>query len=586
LFLFSISPLLDLVNSTVSGGYVVALAFICLLQYVLHMHRMKLARLEREQSQRDISGVEFQLSAAQRDRLLTTHENQVLRDFLNESDCNEALRNLLRRLAPSFDEGCAVCVRSRPAGWVIEESVGFSAAPAREIEVDDVFHSRLQRGEPVVLAGDLLRSSRLWESLPHSARTVIRELYLFGIGSQEELNGAFVTSGLVCSGGDWARQLESTARLLSAVSDSLRDRWRLESRQLELQWRDDMLFLRSIADRNFESPLRMIGEFIEQTALRIQADRVTLFLSSRNQPPHSQFSQLRALVRGGENFPAELIESWHASEERLAAAATAFSGPTHYSSGDLQKSGLKSPFGAAMLVSIAADTQRDRTIGLLVFTRRLEQDFSPPQQQLAAWSGSLLAELIPRVVNHAEVSRQAWIDSLTQLANRGSFDRQIAIEMETARASQAPLSLLLLDLDRFKSINDRYGHRCGDAVLRATAALVCDSLQNMRVGDSLVGRDPFVARYGGEELAVLLPRLPIEAARRIGETICADLARTPIEFEGEKIQVTTSVGLAAFPDHAESIDDLIATADTALYQAKSNGRNRLEVAERALTAIS
>lgn len=576
MILIPFSALIEFVHSSVSGGYVVALAVICLLQYVLHMHRMNLARRERDQCHRDMSGVTIELNAARRDRSLTTHENQVLREFLSESDCGKAVKGLLRRFAPNFDEGCAACLRSRPSGWTIEHSVGLSSTSAEGVEVDPVFHSRLLRGEPVVLTGELLRSSRLWGSLPHSARVKIRELYLFGVGSQDDLFGTFISTGLLSPGGDWPRQLESTARILSAVSGSLRDRWRLESRQHELQWRDEMLSLRSIADRNFESPLRMIGEFVEQAAAKIQADRATLFLSSRNQRP-----QFRALIRSGESLPAGLKEQWYQSEDRLAVTAMAMRKPAHYSADELLQSELNGSFGAAMLVPIS---QEERTIGLLVFTRRQEQDFSAGQQQLATWSGSLLAELIPRVVNHAVVARQARIDALTQLANRGSFDRQIAQELESARASRSPLSLLLLDLDRFKSINDRYGHRGGDAVLRATAALVRECVQNVRVVDRFLGASPFVARYGGEELAILLPRLPIEAARRLGESICSSLAGSRIDFEGVPISVTTSVGLAGFPDHADSVDDLVAAADAALYLAKTNGRNRLEVAELALTA--
>jgi diguanylate cyclase (GGDEF)-like protein len=90
-----------------------------------------------------------------------------------------------------------------------------------------------------------------------------------------------------------------------------------------------------------------------------------------------------------------------------------------------------------------------------------------------------------------------------------------------------------------------------------------------------------VARYGGEELAVLA-RLDRDAAARIGEFIRTRMEMQPIEFEGQQIRVTTSVGLATFPEHAESCDELIAGADAALYQAKLNGRNRLETARPAL----
>jgi diguanylate cyclase (GGDEF)-like protein len=439
-----------------------------------------------------------------------------------------------------------------------------------------VFHSRLVRGEPVVLVGDLLRASRLWATLPAGVRPKIRELYLFGVRGPDDLLGAFAVSGLLAPAGDWPRQLESTARVLTAVAGSLRDRWRLESRQNELHSKDEMLSLRSIADRHYESPLRMIGEYVEQAAAKIGAARAALFLANRDQA-----SQFRAMIRCGEPIPVHLKEQWYQHEDRLAVTGMSRGEPLYFSPKELQNTSAGGAIGAAMVVPIA---QRQRTIGLLVFTRHDTAGFSASQQELATWSGSLLAELFPRVVNQAVVARQARTDALTQVGNRGSFDRQIEQDLQASRMSNTPLSLLLLDLDRFKSINDRYGHRGGDAVLKAAATIVRDCIQNIRVVDRLLGATPFVARYGGEELAVLLPRLNLEAARRIGESIRSDLAAARIEFDGEVLQVTTSVGLAAFPDHADSVDELIAAADAALYLAKANGRNRVEVAERTLTA--
>lgn len=563
------------VHASVSGGYVVALAAICLLQYVVHVHRMMLARRDREQWHRELSGVNTELTAARRDRTLTWHENRILREFLEEADCSRALATLLGRFVPIPESDFAFCLRCGPVSSSLEQSVGLSAPPGG-LEIDRVFRARLIRGEPVVLAGDLLRNSRLWNSLAPADRQKVRELCLFGIPGQDDLLGVFGTTALLPAGNEWPRQLEATSRLLSTVAGSLRDRWRLDSRQDELQSKDEMLSLRSIADRHFESPLRMIGEFVEQAAIKVGADRAVLFLTSRNQAP-----QFRPLIRCGQALPAGVKEQWYRAEDAVAGAAMSLQGPVYYSAADLRRMSGADPLATAMLLPIA---QQERTIGVLMFSRRESQEFSAGQKQLATWSGSLLADLIPRIVNHAVVTRQARIDALTQLANRGSFDRRIAEEVQAARTANTPLSLLLFDLDRFKSINDRYGHRAGDAVLRASAALVRDCVQNIRVADRFLGANPFVARYGGEELAVLLPRLNVEAARRIGESICAAVAGTRIDFDGESIAVTTSGGLATIPDHAESVDDLIAAADGALYLAKANGRNRIEVAEGALTA--
>jgi diguanylate cyclase (GGDEF)-like protein len=547
LLLHPVNALLDISQASVSGGYVVAMAAICLLQYAVHVHRMNRARREREDCHRELSGAELELESARRDRTLTRHENQIVREFLSEGDCDKALRRLVERLAPPSDDGCAFCLRYQASVASIEQSVGFGAVSPDDLEIDRVFRPRLARGEPVVLAGEMLFGSRLWATFPFGDRQKIRELYLFGIAGEGELLGVFGTTSLMPAGDEWSRQLESTARVLSFVGGSLRDRWRLDARQNELKSKDEMLFLRSIADRHFDSPLRMIGELVEQAAAKIGADRAVLFLSSRNQAP-----QFRPLIRCGESLPSAFKEQWYQAEDLLAAAAMTSPACVHHSAAELLRMNLEVAINAAILVPIA---QEERTIGLLIFTRRRKRDFSALQRELAAWTGALLADQIPRVVNQAVVTRQARIDALTQLANRGSFDRRIAEETQSARSSNTPLSLLIFDLDRFKSVNDRYGHRAGDAVLRATAAIVREGVQNIRIADHLSGVNPFVARYGGEELAVLLPRFDLEAARRIGESICRQVAGTPIDLGGESISVTTSAGLAGLPDHADSADD-------------------------------
>jgi diguanylate cyclase (GGDEF)-like protein len=192
-----------------------------------------------------------------------------------------------------------------------------------------------------------------------------------------------------------------------------------------------------------------------------------------------------------------------------------------------------------------------------------------------------LADLIPRAISLAEVERKARLDGLTQLANRGEFDRHIDQQLSIAARQGTSLSLLMFDLDRFKSVNDSCGHRGGDAVLRAVADVIRDCMGAIRSADREKGVRPFVARYGGEELAVIV-QLDALAARRIGEFIRTRLEMQSIDFEGQSLHVTTSAGLATFPDHADTPEELIAAADAALYQAKANGRNRIEVAVATL----
>jgi diguanylate cyclase (GGDEF)-like protein len=169
-----------------------------------------------------------------------------------------------------------------------------------------------------------------------------------------------------------------------------------------------------------------------------------------------------------------------------------------------------------------------------------------------------------------EVESQARIDALTGLSNRREFDDQLRQALSHARRSQSPLSLLLLDLDHFKQINDRYGHLVGDRCLAHVAARLRETCRR--------GSD-VLARIGGEEFAVLMPGASLAEA---GEQACRIRARIegrPLDAEAdEPIGLTASIGVTALaPDSDDDAEALLRRADDALYRAKRAGRNRVEV---------
>jgi diguanylate cyclase (GGDEF)-like protein len=129
--------------------------------------------------------------------------------------------------------------------------------------------------------------------------------------------------------------------------------------------------------------------------------------------------------------------------------------------------------------------------------------------------------------------------------------------------SQMSVSLILFDLDRFKEVNDRLGHHCGDAVLAAVGALMRDVLR---------GSD-FKCCYGGEEFLVLRPETPLEGAKRVADTLRHDLADLAIEWKGETLNVTASFGVTTAVSAEIDIKALIGRADVALYRAKDQGRD-------------
>lgn len=176
-----------------------------------------------------------------------------------------------------------------------------------------------------------------------------------------------------------------------------------------------------------------------------------------------------------------------------------------------------------------------------------------------------------------ELERLSVTDPLTRLHNRRYFDKTLKIEFSRAVRAAQPLSLILVDLDYFKSINDRFGHPVGDECLKLVAATL----------KQVVGRSTdLVARYGGEEFAVVLPGTPEPDAMVIAQRIRAGIEEAMFMHDGKRIALSASLGLSCMtPTLSDTPGGLIAAADDALYQAKAAGRNRVVVAVPDTSAI-
>lgn len=158
------------------------------------------------------------------------------------------------------------------------------------------------------------------------------------------------------------------------------------------------------------------------------------------------------------------------------------------------------------------------------------------------------------------------IDQLTKLSSRYSFHKELKERFESAAANNEPFALLLIDIDRFKAINDTYGHGYGDALLVQVAARLTVAAR----------RGDFVARVGGDELAMLLMDSTTDDAGIIAERLLRCF-EPPFSIEGVTIRCSASIGIACFPDHADTPEDLQRTADLALYKAKADGRGTCAV---------
>lgn len=167
------------------------------------------------------------------------------------------------------------------------------------------------------------------------------------------------------------------------------------------------------------------------------------------------------------------------------------------------------------------------------------------------------------------LENQAIRDSLTGLYNRHHLDDTFDRELARARREGMPLAVVLLDVDHFKQLNDTYGHRAGDTVLKAMAALLSSDVRT----------EDFICRYGGEEFLVILPGMGLDIAAERAERWRLAIGEMRVPVRSTTLQITASFGIASYPDQGIDADRLVQAADTALYRAKHNGRNRVELAE-------
>jgi diguanylate cyclase (GGDEF)-like protein len=191
--------------------------------------------------------------------------------------------------------------------------------------------------------------------------------------------------------------------------------------------------------------------------------------------------------------------------------------------------------------------------------------FAAAHSALALATALPLVIVLQRSVRHASLAAAARTDAKTGLLNAGAWQREAAVEVTRARA-QTPLAVAIADIDHFKAVNDTHGHLAGDAVLAAVSAAIRDLLRDC----DLCGR------FGGEEFALLLPRTTAAQALEITERIRQGISQLAIPRDGTAaIRVTISIGVCVPSQARRTLDDLLAAADHALYQAKSSGRDRV-----------
>ncbi len=227
-------------------------------------------------------------------------------------------------------------------------------------------------------------------------------------------------------------------------------------------------------------------------------------------------------------------------------------------------------------MALLEESPRSATVVVLEPATLMEfnrQNFQVLIKESASFTQGILRILSMRLREASEAVEIATVekiqDPLTSLYNRRYMETMLTHELQRAERAGYPVSLIMMDIDHFKKLNDTYGHPAGDEVLRHLAVQM----------KSQVRRADVACRYGGEEFLIILPETPLDVAAVRAERLRAAFAELLIEYEGQVIQGKLSLGVAVHPHDAETPAQLIQAADTALYAAKTGGRNQVVIAE-------
>ena len=288
-----------------------------------------------------------------------------------------------------------------------------------------------------------------------------------------------------------------------------------------------------------------------------------LFITSE---PESRAETLLALE--GEGVFAKVVENWDLARERLAHRQV-----------DLVIVDRTTTFPLLVNPAAALPSVDPLAVDIPVIVLGSDTAWELRAQELRAGAsdvidlpfepqelGALIAARLRTKRRIDNLKSAALVDELSGVFNRRYLDAQVAAKLKEARRYGHPFSCALLDIDRFKCINDTWGHQVGDAVIRGVATLT----------RTLIRGEDLIARYGGEEFALGLNHTDARGSAVLGKRILAAIESAEFEPNVQELTVTISMGIATYPnDDVESVEELVRRADERLYRAKLGGRNRV-----------
>jgi diguanylate cyclase (GGDEF)-like protein len=213
---------------------------------------------------------------------------------------------------------------------------------------------------------------------------------------------------------------------------------------------------------------------------------------------------------------------------------------------------------------------QSEALGMLHLMHPDSMKMTESRQRLAVTMSEHIAMALSNLRLHETLRSQSIRDPLTGLFNRRFMEESLELEMRRAARNQRPLGMIMMDLDHFKYFNDTFGHEAGDLLLKELGKLLRSNIR---------GED-IACRYGGEEFTLILPEGNSAVTRQRAEFFKEAIQRLDVHYRGIPLgRVTASMGVAVFPDHGRTAQELVEAADKALYHSKNAGRDRVTLAE-------
>ncbi len=541
---------------------ILALTSICVLFALLQVIWTRKLCLKRIELEEELAEAFQDLKYSRDENQFNIHENKLLSEFFQVEDHTKALSILLKRFSPNSAAELSGFVFLDENETILFKSRGISNESKMSFRLDKSLIKNAKKRDVVILKEKELRSSEIFRSFSAKDRKKTQTLYLFDVSTESNHLGVFFTTTLYPAIGTIENQLNFTSQILSFLAILLKRTMMNSENQKELKQTKEILELLSITDKHDISSMEMTKQFLDCLLSRLNAERISTYVStSEIQHP------VRPLVRTKHLIQASFQNNWEEYEDELAILASQFHKGMIIDSPTLRDCGIRSLIRSALTIPMIHKSTR---IGEIVITRKDKHLFTDEEFELAEWAGKHLASTISRIINQATVAKEARVDQLTQLSNRREFDEEIIKALNNAKEKSNECALLFCDIDHFKKVNDTYGHQFGDDVLRGTAEIIREEIKKIRSTDRAI-----MARYGGEEFALLLPGVSSQGAFRIANTIRQKIEEKTYQIGSEVVNVTISIGTAIYPTQASNVKELISNADSAVYQAKDEGRNRV-----------